>query len=262
MGTVSSSAAAAGVAWSQPLLSGDAGTSQTIALMDDAVDEAARDPLVRSIAGRLVAGLDPMNFEGQARRIWDWFVAHVKFVRDGVGQEIVSSARWTLSHGFGDCDDMVVALRGLLGAVGIVTRTVTVAGIPGDDAFSHVYLEADLGVGRWIPLGAARPQAQFGRGPARYSRKQVWSQDGRAGALGEDDGLDLNDLIENVGRAASQIIGAFRANPNVLYAGGGGLTYPGGLPASGAIAGGLSLGGMNPTTVLLGAVALVLLMRK
>jgi len=257
----------AGAAWSEPLLSGDAGIAQTIALMDQAVDDAARDPWVRSVAGRLIAGIDPMQLERQARRIWEWFVDHVRFVRDGVGQEIVSSARWTLTHGFGDCDDMVVALRGMLAAIGIVTRTVTVAVQPGQTAFSHVYLEADLGGGRWIPLDAARPQAQFGRGPAHYSRKQVWSANGDRGlgrTLNGDLGFEwgtLTNLITAGGQSAAQIISASRANPNLLYPGGGAL--PGGYQPSAAVAGGLSVGGLSPTTVLLlGAVALMVLMKR
>lgn len=286
MGTLS--AAGIGTAASTPLLAGDAGTAQTVSLMNQAADKAYRDPFVRAIAGRLVRGLDPSDVAGQARAVWDWFVRHVRFVRDGVGQEVVQDAAWTLQHGFGDCDDMTVALRGLLGSVGIVTRTVTVANIPGEDAFSHVYLEAQLAPGRWIPLDAARPQARFGETGARVSRRQVWSEDGDAAGVGlgwspgmgtvvwgtrqgmgqdQDDGSDgidwtaVTQAIAAGGAAAANIITAARANPNLLT----GLQARGLYPASGAVTygGGISFGTTNPTYLMMGgALVLVLLLRR
>jgi predicted transglutaminase-like cysteine proteinase len=284
---MSTLAAAAGRVWSEPLLDGDAGTAQTIKLMDWAVDRACRDPLIRTIAGRLVRQLDPMNLAGQARAIWDWFTRSVRFVRDGVGQEVITDAAWTIQNGFGDCDDMVVALRGLLGAVGIVTRTVTVAtnaAAPGKPPqFSHVYLEAQLEDGRWIPLDPARPNARFGATSDRVIRRQVWGESGNGDGMGaglgsvvwgtrsemgrglgeNGDGIDWGEIAQVIaagGSAAASIIAASRTNPNLLN----GLQARGLYPQSAGMygQGGLSIGAMSPTTLMLfGGLALVLVLK-
>lgn len=278
----------AGWSHSTPLLAGDAGTEQTVALIREAVHQAWRDPLVRATAGRLIAGLHPQDTEGQARAIFDWVRSHIRFVRDPVDHETVSSARWTLTHGFGDCDDInAVLLPGLLGAVGIPARLVTVAVDPRDpQQFTHVYAEADLG-GRWVPVDAARPNAVFGRAASSSYRKRVWeittsSYQDLAGLSGMGRGLgfaldDLFKVIAQGTQSAIQIIGAARVprerlslpgitRPPSYYetAAGGGRYYETGRGNGGPGIPSI-LAGVEPNTLLLllgGGLLLVLVMRK
>jgi hypothetical protein len=159
-----------------PLLEGDAGTEQTIAAIRRQVDEALRDPLVRQTAGFIVSRVRPYDDLGEARAVYQWVLGHIRFVKDPVGKETISSARWILTHGFGDCDDINgILLPALLGAIGYRTRLVTISNNPmAPEQFSHVYAEVFVR-GLWVPVDAARPGARFGAAPSRFFRKRVWS---------------------------------------------------------------------------------------
>lgn len=221
-----------------------------------------------------------------ARAIFEWTRKNIRFVRDPVGHEVVSSAQYTLTHGFGDCDDInAVLLPSLLGAVGIHTRLVTVATFPDDPAFTHIYCEAYLDRSGWVPLDVARPNPQFGVTSRNVSRKRVWQieddsyQDmGRlAGGynaisgqfvstgLGDDSGFDwggLASIISPIAAATTNIIASLRApagniyyRPPTLTQTGAQATYPGGQASI------FSTGGIDPNTLMLfgGGLLLVLL---
>jgi len=163
--------------WSHsvPLLAGDTGTAQTIDLIRSNVDEALKDPLIRQTAGMILMRAPAYNDGAEARTIYEWVKRNIRFVKDPVGKETVGSARWTLTHRFGDCDDInAVLLPALLGAAGYRTRLVTIASNPyAPEQFSHIYAEV-LVRGRWIPVDAARAAARFGVAPQRAFRKKVW----------------------------------------------------------------------------------------
>lgn len=170
-----------GQSYSVPLLEGDAGTEQTIAAIREQVDQGLRDPFIRQTAGWIVARVRSYNDLGEVRALYDWVRRNIRFVKDPVGKETISSARWILSHRFGDCDEInAILLPALLGVVGYRTRLVTIAGNPNaPEQFTHVYAEVFVR-GRWIPVDAARPGTSFGSAPSRYFRKRVWSlSDGR-----------------------------------------------------------------------------------
>ncbi len=182
-----SAIAATGFGWSEsvPLLAGDNGTAQTIGLIRRAREQALRDPAVRAIAGRIVAGIPPNNLAGQCKAIYEWVKRNIAFVRDPVGHETVSSPRWTLQAGFGDCDDLALLIASMVGVVGIESRLVTVALQPNaPESFSHIYAEAFIGHNwggtrasaeeRWVTMDTARSNARFDREPSLYYRKRIW----------------------------------------------------------------------------------------
>lgn len=225
-----------GLSSSVPLLEGDAGIEQTINAARGLVREGLRDPLLRQTAGHILLQrrVPQHNDVAEVRAIYDWVVRNIRFVKDPVNQETVSTARWTLTNGFGDCDDInAVLLPVLLGIVGYRTRLVTVAGHPGAPRqFTHVYAEVLLR-GRWIPVDAARPHARFGQTIRHQFRKRVWSLDdgsytdmgspAAAGLAGEHvaGGLGLNldslaDVIKQATRGTAQIITATKSKRRAL----------------------------------------------
>lgn len=262
-----------------PLLSGDAGTEQTVALIRAAVEDAWRDPLVRSTAGRIArsagSGTAPGAIAEQARAIYEWVLAHIEFVRDPVAHETISSAKYTLTNGFGDCDDInAVLLPALLGAIGVRTRLVTVALDPRDpDVFTHVYCEAELD-GRWIPLDAARPNASWGRGCDRYLRKRVWEisteefQDvaGLSGPSGPLAGLSgIDDWADVINTGLNDALKAYQTSQYPYPQYGGAIPYGGVNPYATAYggSGGLNFYGMgNALPWIIGGLALVLVLGK
>lgn len=258
----------AGRATSVQLAGGDLGTEQTIAAIRNLVDEALRDPVVRQAAGWIVARVQPYNDQAEVRAVYEWVRQHVRFTKDPIGKETLSSARWILSHGFGDCDDInAVLLPSLLGALGYGTQLVTVSLNPNDpESFSHVYAEVFLR-GRWIALDAARPSARFGEAPRHHYRKRVWSltdasyQDvrGLPAGLNGDFRLggwvdDWSKIIQNVTSGIANIFASQKTGippTQPLYA-----PAPAGFPESGL---------STNTMLLLGGGALlvvVLAMRK
>jgi len=206
------------------LSGGDTGTEQTIAAIRNLVDEALRDPYVRQAAGWIVRSVPAYKDAAEVRAVYEWVKSRIRFTKDPIGKETLSSARWVLTHGFGDCDDInAVLLPSLLGALGYPTQLVTVSLNPNDaGAFSHVYAEVFVG-GRWIPLDAARPGATFGSAPTNHFRKRVWSltdasyQDMR-GLNGDFRplGFDWGSFIDRVSQSVTNIVTALRTPPQYL----------------------------------------------
>jgi hypothetical protein len=159
------------------LQSGDAGTAQTIEKIRELLNDAWGDPNVAAYAGSLlynwdVAQHDPM---AEARAVWlDAKTFH--FANDPFTKEVLHPVWQLLNTRVGDCDDInALVIPGLLGAMGIESRLVTIAADPRDPtAFSHIYAEANVN-GQWVPLDAARPRAQFGLAPERWYRREWWS---------------------------------------------------------------------------------------
>ena len=164
--------------WSQStaLLAGDAGTSQTIALIRQAVWQGLQDARVRAQLAEILRGVPAYDSLAEAQAIYAWVLRNIRFTNDPVAHETVSTPSWTLAHGIGDCDDInAVLIPTLAMSAGIPVRLVTVSNDPSDPSrFSHIYAEAEI-AGRWIPLDAARPGAAFGTTVSQYRRKRVWS---------------------------------------------------------------------------------------
>ena len=169
------------------LADGDAGVAQTIELMRSLVlygDPGSAntpkgagsrvDPYIRSVAGQLVAPLDPRDQVSHAQAIFDWVRDHVRFVRDPNSEELVQNPRWTLQYGFGDCDDITTLLCSLCESVGIPAEFITVS-LAGEQ-FDHVYAAALIGP-QPIPMDIARMNPQFGVTSTQVFRMQEWPID-------------------------------------------------------------------------------------
>jgi Transglutaminase-like superfamily len=168
---------------SQPLPHGDDGVAKTIAMIRDVVDAGVTDPFVNETAIRILqnAGVGNFDREAKLRALYE-FVSWPNFlyVEDPVGpfgpKETIRTGRTLLQLKAGDCDDYTVLLSALAGTIGISTRAVTVAADPSlPSDFSHIYPEAEVSPGFWVPMDAARPGAEFGLPALRYFRKRIWS---------------------------------------------------------------------------------------
>lgn len=167
-----------GPLYAAPLLGGDEGTSQTISMLRNLVDDAWKDPVVNRTAIEIIrgAGVQPYDAWGQIRAIYNWVRANFYFVNDPVSKEAVRPTRDLLEMFAGDCDDINGnVLPALLGTIGYETRLVTIAADENyPEQFSHVYAEVFLN-GKWYPLDAARPGAVFGMAPQYFFRRAWWS---------------------------------------------------------------------------------------
>ena len=221
-------------AYRQPLLSGDPGTEQTIALMRRLIDEALRDSSIIRLAKDIVSGVAAFDEMGEAGAVYHWVLNNIRFTKDPVNKEALYPPAELLKIRAGDCDDISMLMATLLMALGYPARLITVSANPGDPSqFSHVYVEGQVG-GAWIPLDAARPDSVFGEAPPMYYRKRAWSlvddsfQDlsglgnyprfNSLRGLGDDPNApnpqDTSVLVATVAQGASEIIQAARQPVN------------------------------------------------
>lgn len=219
----------AGNSFFQPLLSGERGTAQTVALAKKLVDRAVKDPYVNRCAIEIVRHTPQYDDLAKIHAIYNWVSENITYVQDPIGpfgaKETLRPARDLLALCAGDCDDINgVLFPSLLGTIGYSTRVVTIAGDPENPReFTHIYCEV-LHDGEWIPLDAARPGARFGEEPPFYYRKKIWPMTdegfsllgggrGLAGYMGRlGDGVTAAD-IQAAGAAAAQVISAANQNP-------------------------------------------------
>jgi len=225
---------------STPLRRGDAGVEQTIDLIRHLIDDAVKDPIVNRTAIDALRALNTPSFDRDAKlRALYAYVQWPNFlyVEDPVGpfgpKETVRPVRDLLQIRAGDCDDFTVLLASLAGTIGIATRAVTIAADRNAPTeFSHIYPEAEVAPGRWVPLDAARPGSAYGVAAPFYFRKRIWSLtdssyrdvSGAAGAgrvsslngyamLGDYAPNTAAEDISAVGQSVANIVSASKGNP-------------------------------------------------
>ncbi|KAA5612098.1 DUF3857 domain-containing transglutaminase family protein [Rhodovastum atsumiense] len=111
-----------------------------------ALPKAQPTPQIRALAERLVAGAADRREE--ARRIYDWVSARIRYVAlyVGDGALLPTDAGIVLARGWGDCKDHVALFHALLAARSIAAEMVMVnlgdgyslAGPPGFAQFDHL----------------------------------------------------------------------------------------------------------------------------
>jgi hypothetical protein len=161
-----------------PLLSGEAGTAQTIALMRSLIDEAVADAGFVRFAVDLIRNVQAYDDLGEAHAVYKWVQGHIRFTKDPVTKEKLYPPQELLNIRAGDCDDISMLLAAFLIALGYPARLITLAANPASPSeFSHVYVEGEVppGSSNWVPMDAARVDAEFGVAPPSYSRKRAWS---------------------------------------------------------------------------------------
>ncbi len=198
----------------EPLLGGDRGTAQTIRLMRYLVEGALTDPTFIRFAVDLVRNVPAYDQLGEVGAIFAWVQSNIRYTMDPVSKEKLYPPQELLKIRAGDCDDVSMLLGALALALGYPARLVTLSVDPAaPDEFSHVYVEVEVppGSDQWLPLDAARPDAQFAQQPPGYFRKRAWSLTDdrhedlrglsgytrRRHSLGQDDGgIDYTPLLQ------------------------------------------------------------------
>jgi len=244
-----------GLHYRAPLLSGVAGTEQTIKIMRQLVDDAVSDPQFIRFATDVVRSVAAFDDIGEVQAIYNWVSRNIRYTKDPVTKEKLYPPQELLKIRAGDCDDISMLLGALAIAIGYPARLITVGVNPqAPQEFSHVYVEAEApaGSGNWIALDAARYGAQFGLEPASTFRKRAWSlvddsyQDlsgsrsrahrtklsGLAG-LGDDDtgddgsGIDWQPIVQQALTETPQIMAIATGQPTRITTPGGGSSATG-----------------------------------
>jgi hypothetical protein len=236
-----------GIGYRAPLLSGEAGTKQTVQLMRRLVDQAVSDQRFVRFAKEVVRGVEPYDDIGEAYAVYRWVSGNIRYTKDPVTKETLYPPFELLKIRAGDCDDIAMLMGAIMIALGYPARLITIAASADAPAeFSHVYSESEVpaGSGQWIAMDAARPGAQFGIEPPVYYRKRAWSltddsfQDlsgcgcgGRCGCspvgsyqrpglagvvtLGQD-GVDWSSLLTSTIQETPALIAAASGSPSLI----------------------------------------------
>ena len=119
------------------------GVRETLKVMRLAVLATKDDDFIRYTAHELIENERPKHALGEIAALFEYVQHGIRYVRDPVGVEQVDTARQTLLHGQGDCDDKSVVLAALLHAIGRRTRFVAMGFRP--RSLSHVVVDVLLG---------------------------------------------------------------------------------------------------------------------
>jgi hypothetical protein len=224
----------AGLGYRAKLLSGDAGTAQTIALMRKLIDRDLASSSFIRFAHDLVRNVPAHDEWSEAETVYNWVAEHIRFTKDPLTKETLFPPSELIKSRSGDCDDIAMLLGALYMALGYPARLVTVAAnTQSPDEFTHFYTELELPPGSniWVAAYAARPGSQFGIHPPEYYRRRAWSladdsyQD-LSGAtrlrglgyiryrtLGQDSGINWSQILTQGISEIPQTIAAVQGQP-------------------------------------------------
>jgi len=166
------------------------GTEATVNRMYAFLKKDAGHPYLVKLARQIIqeAGVAERDYEAEARALFTWIKANIKFVRNPYGMEQVQSAFKTLEYGVGDCGEQSVLAAVLLNALGHPVRFVTIK--HGGPEFVHVYTEVMLPDSNWTAFDTAVHGSYLGW-RANGSAQKIWGMEG----FGGFDGLSgLGDI--------------------------------------------------------------------
>ena len=116
------------------------GIKDTLKRMGNIIEVGSKNNEIRKMAVSAMAGSMPGSLKrDHAIMIFDYIRNLIRYVDDIDQIETLQDALLTIHNGFGDCDDMTIALGSLLKAVGFPVGLVAVQMKEFND-YNHVYL--------------------------------------------------------------------------------------------------------------------------
>lgn len=116
---------------------GPAGTRETLKAMRDQVQADKSDSWVRDFAQSIVRDVPAKDWLGEIVTVFDWVQTNIRYSLDTNNLEVIQAPHVTLTLGYGDCDDFVCLLCGLLEALGHQTY-ICALGFDPTENYSHV----------------------------------------------------------------------------------------------------------------------------
>lgn len=146
-----------------PYADGLRGVAQTLQVMRQLVRAGRVDPAIRRAATSITYLAPAKDETAELSALFEHVQSAIRYTRDVLDVETLSTAVKTLLGRVGDCDDQTVLLCALCEAVGYPTRFV-VAGYDAPGVLEHVYCQV-FANDQWIdcdptedyPMGWAPP---------------------------------------------------------------------------------------------------------
>lgn len=179
---------------------GDDGVFATLWLMEYAVLRDSRGPELARIVARYAEG----SKRATARALFRYVARNYPYRSDPKDREFVHGPVRTLLRNspfaYRDCDDLAVALSGLLTAAGIRNAFTVIAWRPdAPQQFTHVYNEAYID-GRWIPMDLVMGANGWNNKRSPVNRRARWivgehvsMRRGETAALNDEMNDDMNN---------------------------------------------------------------------
>jgi len=190
------------------LADGDSGAQSSIEDMRALVDGGLKDPRVYTLARRIVQGVPAYDDAAEARALYDWVKARIRFVKGTAGKQSLQSPVATLALQAGQCTDFSTLLAALAMSIGYPARLVTVAtDDAAPDQFTHIFPEIEIN-GAWVAADAAREDSAFGVPPPRVYRRQefdILDETGNMPKLGD---VSTTDNVLNTIASVAQTVPA------------------------------------------------------
>lgn len=150
----------------------------TVGKMAELVYIESKSLLVRDHVRQILEGISPEDSFGEAKAVYDFVQANIRYTHDPVNYEFVQGPTILLQMieagetPIGDCDDMTTLGLTLLRSIGFRTG-IEVASYNPSQEYEHVYGLVEIN-GEWLPFDAIKPEFKFGEWPnvqatARYS---------------------------------------------------------------------------------------------
>ena len=164
---------------------------RTIKLIGQAIKKGSKYLPIRNHAAALATTAKPKDYLGQARAIFNDTIRRWRYVRDPVGDELLTFgphalAKYVLNldgigvgrgKGAGDCDCITAAIGALFQSIGFQTR-IAVTAPPGSKPgpmFAHVFLQIVIPRMGWVTVDpVVYPHHGFGHTP-KHSRIAFFS---------------------------------------------------------------------------------------
>lgn len=164
---------------------------RTIKLIGQAIRRGSSYLPIRNHAAALAATARPKDYLGQAKAVFGDIIDRWRYVRDPVGNELISFSPQALAKyvlnldgigvgrgkGAGDCDCITAAIGALFESIGFNTRIAVTAPPntrPGP-MFAHVFLQIIIPKMGWVTVDpVVYPHHGFGHTPA-HSRIAYFS---------------------------------------------------------------------------------------
>lgn len=152
------------------------GTDMTLNELARLIEQDLKGQKLRLFVSRILQNVASKDHLTEAKKIYSWVAAHIRYQKDPVGIETVQSPLVTLRLRMGDCDDHVALVVGMALAVGIPSRFRTV-GYEKDDLL-HIWPEL-YAAGRWWAADTTEPGRGFGWRPPKFPVERVYNYKGK-----------------------------------------------------------------------------------
>ena len=149
---------------------GFAGVQQTIAKMRQLVQQSRVNAAIRQAATNAIFLTPEKDQFSEVEAVFNYVRDHIRYTRDVLDVETLSTPEITLATRLGDCDDQSTLLAALLESVGYQTRFV-IEGYQAPGHFDHVYLQC-LVNGEWIAMDATESHC-MGWSPANVVTQAI-----------------------------------------------------------------------------------------